>query len=180
MNKRLHLCLLSMLFPSLAIAAHQGFYADVGSVSITKDNESDSGFVTHFGYNYYLTPFAALDLGYTNITSFDSNVNQNSTDFSTSINGINTGIKLQHNIGLFSVYAKGGVSFLKLTETTWDPINYKFVDDSSSDTAPYIKAGVTMESPWSKKMHFTGNYSYQKINAHYSTNSISFGIDFQY
>ncbi len=157
---------------ALAKSGHE-VYGHTGISTFSKDGSSESGLYTQAGYNYFFTPFVALDINYTRASSFNTDVSQNNTDFTSDADGFGAGVKLIHYFGRLNVQAKGGVSSLKVTQDYWDNNQLKFVETSDRTTSPYFEVGVGMLSPWSKRLSVNLNYNYQIANDDIDISSFS-------
>ncbi|WP_260262122.1 outer membrane beta-barrel protein [Vibrio intestinalis] len=136
-------------------------YGHTGISTFSKDGHSQSGLYFQGGYNYYLTPFFALDLNYTRANSLNVNLAQNSPDFSAEADGFGAGVKLEHYAGPVSMHARGGVSSLRIKTEFWDTASFDFKEESDTVTSPYFEVGVGMISPWDKNLNVSVTYNKQ-------------------
>lgn len=161
-NKSLLAAAICALCSTTAYANGQhSVYGNTGISTFSKDGHSQSGLYFQGGYNYYLTPFLALDLNYTMANSFNVDMNQNSPDFSADANGFGAGLKLEHYAGPISMHAKGGVSSLRIKSDYWDSTALEFKESKDTVTSPYFEVGVGMMSPWDKNLNVSVIYNKQ-------------------
>lgn len=164
-----------------AATAQNDFYTDFGVAHISNGSSNSTGIHYKVGYNYYLTPFIALDFNYSDTSTIkDPNQNTVNDDFSTSYSGFGAGLKLQHYLGKsFSVYAKGGANSLKIKETSYDANQGQFVETEESGIYPYGAVGMDVLAPM-KQFKFNLNYTYQVLEDDYNASSFTVGATYQF
>ncbi|NOH95597.1 outer membrane beta-barrel protein [Vibrio sp. 99-70-13A1] len=164
-----------------AASSQNDIYTDL-CVSSNKSSDS-STLALHYkvGYNYYFTPFIALDLSYTDSSTLsDPSKAPNSSEFSTSYKGVGAGVKLQHYLNKrFSIYVKGGASHLTITERSWDQANQAYVDTEDKGVYPYGSLGVDMLAPM-RNLKFNANYNFQLLNSDSNASAFTLGVNYQF
>ncbi|MGF1711460.1 porin family protein [Vibrio kagoshimensis] len=164
-----------------AASSKHDLYTDIG-LSSTKNSKSTSqGWYHRFGYNYYFSPFMALDLSYTDSRALDDPENNpTSDDLVTSYKGLGAGVKFQHHLSKrFSVYAKGGASHLTITEKSWDQANQTYIRTEDTGIYPYGSLGVNMLTPM-KNFKFNASYNFQLLNSSSTASAFTVGVDYQF
>lgn len=164
-----------------AAAPQNDFYTDLGVAHISNGSSSSTGLHYKFGYNYYLTPFIALDLNYSDTSTIkDPDQSTANDEFSTSYSGVGAGIKLQQFFGKrFSAYAKAGASSLKIKETSYDANQGKFVETEESGVYPYGSVGMDVLAPMNQ-FRFSFDYTYQVLEDDYNASSFTIGATYQF
>ena len=161
-----------------AASSQHDIYSDLGVSSNKSGGSSTLALYYKVGYNYYFTPFIALDLSYTDSSKLsDPSKDPNSTEFSISYKGVGAGVKLQHHLNKrFSIYAKGGASHLTIIERSWDQA---YDDTEDTGIYPYGSLGVDMLAPM-RNLKFNANYNFQVLNSDSNASAFTVGVNFQF
>ncbi len=156
---------------------------DIGMSNITKNGESLTGFTSRGRLNYYFTPFAALDLSYTDTLSISDDIYDGSNDTITTMEykAISTGVKIHQPVSkLINVYAAAGGAYSTVDEKVEDIGANTKTKDSESSIKPYANVGVSMNSPWQKGLQFSLDYTYQPLALDYTANYFSIGAHYSF
>ncbi|NLS12133.1 porin family protein [Vibrio sp. SM6] len=149
------------------------FYAHVGVSTFSAGDRSENGLYTQAGYNYFFSPFLALDINYSDANSFNKDLSPSDPAFTSQARGFGVGAKLMHDVGRIILQAKAGISYLKITHDYWDNSQLAFVETKDNHISPYAEIGIGVLSPWTKNLIVNINYQYQVASDEIDISSIS-------
>ncbi len=185
MTKLFRTCLLGTLivagFQVNAAKPQHDLYTDLGAATIDNGTSTSTGLHYKIGYNYYFTPFIALDLNYTSTQTLKNpNETPGSNEFSYDYKGWGAGVKAEHHFAKrFTAYAKGGANSLTITEKAYDQGQGAFVETEESGIYPYASFGVDIVAPMNY-LKFNFNYTYQMLEDDASSSAFSVGATLRY
>lgn len=185
MAKLLQTCLIgSIMAVSMhanAAGSRHDIYTELGVATIDNGNTNSTGYHYKIGYNYYITPFIALDLGYHEANTLkDADKSVPSNEFNYNYAGWSVGVKGEQPIAQhISLYIKGGANSLTITETSYDNNQAKFVETEESGVYPYAGLGVDLLTP-NKNVRVHASYTYQMLEGDASSSTFNLGATLQY
>jgi len=177
-NRLLILSLILFTFGVQAKASRHEYSFDAGITQITKQGESKTAFTNRGRYNYYFSPFWALDINYTRMQTTElASFNPNSdTSAKTEYDAFGAGIKLNQPIGKrFNVFAATGLSYSNVSEESENKITKEKSSDKESSFDPYFNAGLMFNPGLGKNVNFSIDYTYQNLGLDYTASYISVG-----
>ncbi|MBW3695710.1 hypothetical protein EK599_08380 [Vibrio sp. T187] len=168
---------LSCSFNASAKSNQYEFAYDLGVSQVDNGEVSKSGFTSRAKFNYYFSHFFGLEFSYTDMVTSPNDFVDSVEDTNTSVSYTALsagGIARQPLNKLITLYASGGISNVKLSESIYDNATFSKTENEETSIKPYINAGVSMTSPWSN-VTFSLDYTYQDLGLDYTASYISIG-----
>lgn len=170
--------LATLCFNANAAKPAHDVYSELGGSSISNGNTTTQAIHSKFGFYYYVTPFIALDVNWNQANSYTDG--PKTKDFGSKYQGLGAAVKVQQPIMKnFSLYAKGGASYITFTESQWDNNIGSHVDTKESGLYPNASIGADMRTPW-KNFSVNANYNYQMLQDDYNASTFSIGFNYHF
>ncbi len=144
---------------------------------VTNNSKTKSAYFWQLGYQHRLTPFVSAEIDYKRVATIDSTVTTNTTDFSKKYDAYGAGLRVDQPLGYMTVYAKGGASYVIIDTKMWDSTTSSYQTETDKSVKPYASAGVSIASPYDKRLTLGISITYQWLPGNEHATSLSAGAN---
>ncbi|HAS6278168.1 TPA: outer membrane beta-barrel protein [Vibrio vulnificus] len=182
--KKLSLITLALVTTLPAAAYAKGemgsMYTNVGATMVSNGNEEELAYFFQVGYNHRITDFLSADVSYKKVETVNSSVAANSKDFVQTYNAYGVGLRVDQHLGALSIYGKAGASYIESELTKWDTVTSAEKTTTDDSFKPYASAGVSLASPFDKRLTLDAAVTYQMLPNDEHATSVSAGVKFSF
>lgn len=158
-------------------------FASAGFSNLNSENNgSNVTWVSTIGYQHNLSPFIAIEGGYTSQISGTSTFSDNKgNEIFVDYWGAFIGGQVQHHLRNLTLYGKLGASYIDMEENHFDgDINTKDPKENHQSIQPYAAIGASFTSPLRRDVLLGVEFHYQSLDAGYNATSLTVSAKYQF